>query len=750
MRLSVSLRKLLILFLTRCGKLITREEIAQVLWEGSNTVDVTTGINMAVRRLRALLDDDPVSPTYIETIIGLGYRFIAVVEEIETSGSPKGVEASRNSISTEQATSAREGLTASDSNPAAMKEQEPPSAMASENSIQIRFYWRVFFVLSASLLILGVGTILVRHKAVHSVHSGEEQLFFKQLPTQVTFSSDDKISVEAIAPDGHSVAYSDGSSISIHSLENGADRLLASPSSFFTEHLAWYPDGGSLLASGVDIASRRSLVWVVSLRGEPPRLLLNDAGLAAINSDRNRIVYTRQRGAEVWIADGDGQNERLLVPQKNGESFTFLLWSPRSNRVVVNRRHAVPPVRSGSSSSDSPSDLAQSRYRWIYESIDAVTGRVLAQEENIQFDSAFLLQDGRFFFPVLGSSGKSRLRMVATNPDSGRFLKQPQAEGSLQGWDAAGVDSIISLSASADGNVVGAVLARHTVDVYVAEIRKPGLTLAGITRLTDHSQSNYPHAWTPNGDAVVFDSANNGRSLICKQQLHETKMEIQAELPDKAAMAEFTSDGKWMMFIEFTGWPTRAIGIFSIPVEGGKPKQLYTTGTIDEFHCPIASKAPCVLRETIAKDEFVFFALDPVRGMEQELGRIKWQPTILGDWSISPDGSAVVLANHDPNHPSLQVATLTARSLSSMTTIPVVGFGTMLEPIWSPDGKGFFVELKTAAGYDLLFVDRAGHAKVLRESPIPIWGTPSRDGRKLAFPGETITKNVWVDRISLR
>ena len=76
MHLSVSLLKLLTLFLTRRGELITREEIALTLWEDSSTIDIVTGINTAVRRLRAQLDDDPTAPTYIETVIGIGYRFI--------------------------------------------------------------------------------------------------------------------------------------------------------------------------------------------------------------------------------------------------------------------------------------------------------------------------------------------------------------------------------------------------------------------------------------------------------------------------------------------------------------------------------------------------------------------------------------------------------------------------------------------------------------------------------------------------
>jgi dipeptidyl aminopeptidase/acylaminoacyl peptidase len=142
------------------------------------------------------------------------------------------------------------------------------------------------------------------------------------------------------------------------------------------------------------------------------------------------------------------------------------------------------------------------------------------------------------------------------------------------------------------------------------------------------------------------------------------------------------------------------------------------------------------MRETLSNKQFVFYALDPVRGMGPELGRMDWEPTTLGDWSISPDGSTVAMANHDPAHPGIQLATLSAGAAARTSSIPVLGFGTILEPTWSPDGKG-------------LYVDLAGHVRLLRESPIPIWGVPSRDGRKLAFPAQTVSINVWVGPTAL-
>ena len=50
------------------------------LWGKDVFVDVENGVNTAIRKLRQALRDAPDTPTFIETVPGKGYRFIAAVE----------------------------------------------------------------------------------------------------------------------------------------------------------------------------------------------------------------------------------------------------------------------------------------------------------------------------------------------------------------------------------------------------------------------------------------------------------------------------------------------------------------------------------------------------------------------------------------------------------------------------------------------------------------------------------------------
>jgi DNA-binding winged helix-turn-helix (wHTH) protein len=63
------------------GQLVTREQIADVLWGKDVFVDVEQGINTVIRKIRMALEDDAGQPRYLQTVVGRGYRFVAAIAE---------------------------------------------------------------------------------------------------------------------------------------------------------------------------------------------------------------------------------------------------------------------------------------------------------------------------------------------------------------------------------------------------------------------------------------------------------------------------------------------------------------------------------------------------------------------------------------------------------------------------------------------------------------------------------------------
>src|SRR5579863_7410641 len=65
------------------GEFVSREELARVLWPDLHVL-FDRSLNTAVNALRRALGDTGRNPRFIETRQGLGYRFIAQVEHIQT------------------------------------------------------------------------------------------------------------------------------------------------------------------------------------------------------------------------------------------------------------------------------------------------------------------------------------------------------------------------------------------------------------------------------------------------------------------------------------------------------------------------------------------------------------------------------------------------------------------------------------------------------------------------------------------
>jgi DNA-binding winged helix-turn-helix (wHTH) protein len=61
---------ILVMLLQRPGETVTREELQENLWPADTFVDFEQGLNNAMKRLRAALDDDAESPHFIETCHG--------------------------------------------------------------------------------------------------------------------------------------------------------------------------------------------------------------------------------------------------------------------------------------------------------------------------------------------------------------------------------------------------------------------------------------------------------------------------------------------------------------------------------------------------------------------------------------------------------------------------------------------------------------------------------------------------------
>lgn len=66
--------RLLLYFVQRKGKLVTREMLRDAIWDSAGEYVSDNALNVYIKRLREKIEDDPSDPKFIVTIRGLGYK----------------------------------------------------------------------------------------------------------------------------------------------------------------------------------------------------------------------------------------------------------------------------------------------------------------------------------------------------------------------------------------------------------------------------------------------------------------------------------------------------------------------------------------------------------------------------------------------------------------------------------------------------------------------------------------------------
>lgn len=265
--------ELLILLVTRQGRLVTRDEIAASLWDPNVFVDVNLGINTLICKIRYALRDKVEQPRYVETIAGKGYCFVSeVIMKAPVDGFPV------NGVSA--ATAAIEAPSRSFSEPPLASLRLSPS---SSNRIR-RFVW---------LGIACSGILAVAAVTNYRLHNRRHRVEYTQL---TNFA--DSAAAPSLSPDGHMLAFIRGSEsflsndqVYVTMLPNGEAKRLTDDSRW--KYNPVFSADGSQIAYTV-VAGTSFETRVVPVFGGESRVLLdNAAGLRWLSADE--VLFSRVR-----------------------------------------------------------------------------------------------------------------------------------------------------------------------------------------------------------------------------------------------------------------------------------------------------------------------------------------------------------------------------------------------------------------------------------------------------------------------
>ncbi len=532
----------------------------------------------------------------------------------------------------------------------------------------------------------------------------------------------------AISPDGKYLAYADLTRIHVRVIDTGETHSVSLPPDLRPWSVSWFPDATRLAVAALTQAGAGSTLWVVSILGGIPRKLRDEAQGPAVSPDGKYVAFISYGAGfigarrQIWLMKSNGEDARNLVVAGKGESFWDLAWSPDSKRIAYGEWHAGPE---------------ESRFAIKTRTLDGTQSTVLRSDGRLFQHWTGILpfawrSDGRLVYARRDeppNEASSNLWTIRTDVETGQSVGEPTLLTQLAGFNFRG------LSVSRDGKRLVSLLVRNQADVFVGELEKEGTRLRNAHRLTFDERDDWPAGWAHDSRTVFFASNRTGTWDFFKQEINQPDAEMIAGGPGDQSPAATSPDGSWILY-----WSDG--DLMRAPASGGPPERVLTAKVAADLRCPPHSAASCVLGER-EKSQYVFYALEPIRGRGRELARIEDRPP-FSNWDLSPDGSQVAVVHNDDNQ--IRIVPLRGGGERVVAVKEWQGFEFIA---WARNGQGFYVDgrsLKHASYPALLHVDLEGRVTVLREQAHEwhLMPVPSPDGRYLAFAVMAFHGNVWM------
>jgi DNA-binding winged helix-turn-helix (wHTH) protein/Tol biopolymer transport system component len=520
--------RVLLALLERPGEVVTREQLRERIWEGTEFGDFDHRLNIAVNKIREVLGDSRSSPRYIETVPRRGYRFMAAVEGDTARLTPAPLEI------VPPATKRRKGWVLPGAIVAvalvlagiALVKSRPESPrplqihrLTSDNSPKL-------------------GPVLSDGARLYFMAGSQFDSYLAQIPLSggepvrlpVTLPAGRYINLLDIAPDHQELllSASDRPTWSLHAQEpaplwtlriaDGSTRRLGA----LVAHEARYsPDGRQIAFVMIRPFSPGSL-WIASVDGSTPHALLELRGLDILapfwSPDGSRIIFCerdqRTQVESTWEMKASGSGLRQLFPDWH-KTQRPAGWAPDGSLLISSegRLWTGVPRRLFQTAPILPTPISPDEPR--FESIVAAAGQNIMHgigTTPLGQLQRFELARHRWETHLGGISAE----MVEYSPDGARIAYVTYPERELWTRRADGSEPVRLTNNpmqgslprwSPDGTLLG-FLGNNTPVNPVWQIYLVSAT-GGTPRLACRQNCGLEgdFNWTPDGKRIIYDSA---------------------------------------------------------------------------------------------------------------------------------------------------------------------------------------------------------------------------------------------------
>ncbi len=303
-------------------------------------------------------------------------------------------------------------------------------------------------------------------------------------------------------------------------------------------------------------------------------------------------------------------------------------------------------------------------------------------------------------------------------------------------------NDLYGFSCDAEGNAIAVLREQGTTGVFIGALHAGGTGLSDVRPLSQDSEVAYPHGWTSDSRAVLYEAQRNGHWQVYSHALDRHDPEPIAPMSGSEFRPVLTSAHRWLLFLD-QALPHTRRALYRIPSQGGLPEAVPSQESLENFRCPLHSGS-CIVRTKAASGQGVYSVLDPLTGRGAAVFREPSGWMFGQDWDISPDGSTLVVYADAGSGLPLHTVSLKTGMMKDIAYRPA---SRIVAVNWAASGDAFLVsstEPSDPSENDLYYVALSGKAVLLRTARAETWAEPSPDGRWLAFVDRTLDSNVWL------
>ena len=688
-RLQAQPLKALRVLLEHPGELVTREQLRKEVWPQDTFVDFDHGLNKAVAKLRDAVDEPDTSPSIIETLPRLGYRFIPSVEWVDKDRSSDIVSEPRSESQDEEANG--------ESRPPVVEPSQVPRKADESPSSP---WWKRKSIIAATVSL--VVAALLYPVAMPEINRLWRLRELQQLKVVPLTSLPGNAYSPTFSPDGSQVAFAwddgkGGNQSELYVKVIGTEKLLRLTNEPGIYHAAWSPNGQSIAIERVAANPAYYGVYLISPLAGPETKITDKCadpfavlGTIAWSPDSKQlacVTYTSNTTSELLLLE---VNSPQVVPLKTDCKRPILpAFSPDGIYLAW-----VCSDILGGSASIQLQRLGDDRSTQLLKVAEGI-GRLAWSEDGrrLIFTAPFPSGDiwevslsspngpvklpfGQDAFDVTVSSKGRRLAFAQRRTNVNIWRLDLGAAGHLARMVVASTREQFAPNISPEGDRIAFESNRGgSNEVWVSNADGSNavqLSAFGI-RLTGSPR------WSPDGKLITFDSRVGGESNIYL-------VDPESRVPNKLGIdmhgnsqPSWSHDGKWIYFVNGedaqhpTGWKVAPTGGHAVPIIDGPLMN------------PIESPDGSLLY--FVRDSSLY----SVRADGKTAGKVKGMPrVVIGGWT--PVESGLYFIGFHTGRPAIE-----------------------------------FFDLKTR-GFRIVYVF---------EKPLPGWmgGLPvSRDGDWLLFP----------------